>query len=506
MSVDQARFEHVCSMSREAMILQSSADTLEWDERTGMPIAAGDYRAQQVATLRAMTHRIRTDPAYGENLQRLMEQSSEEAPHGQPGATIRELYRDWDRDRKLPTELVQRASEATVRGQQSWDAARKADDFSMFRDTLSQIIAIKREIGQRYQEGTERTTYEALLDEYEPDAKVDDLQRMFDSLRVPLVELVNQIQDAPRRPDTSVIQRTFAVDKQRAFSHFVAEQIGFDFQRGRLDETSHPFCTTLGPHDCRILTRYDSRCLSSGLFGTMHEAGHGMYEQGLPPAWFGLPPGSYVSLGIHESQSRLWENQVGRSHAFWKWLYPLAQRSFAPQLDDVSLETFYFAVNAIEPSLIRVEADEATYNLHIIIRFDLERQLIEGSLSVDDLPDAWNQRYANDLGIRPPSDASGVLQDVHWSAGLIGYFPTYTLGNLAAAQLFETATQQLGDLDAMFAAGQFAELLSWLRERIHQHGRCYRGNELVELATGSALCADHLVRYLRSKLEPLYGI
>jgi len=286
----------------------------------------------------------------------------------------------------------------------------------------------------------------------------------------------------------------------------VAEKIGFDFDRGRLDETSHPFCTTLGPNDCRILTRYDPHWIPSGLFGTLHEAGHGMYEQGLRADWFGLPPGAYVSLGIHESQSRLWENQVGRSRPFWQWLFGQTQQAFAPQLDDVSIDTFHFAVNAIKPSLIRVEADEATYNLHIIIRFDLERQLVEGTLSVDDLPDAWNSRYQSDLGVCPSSAAEGVLQDVHWSAGLFGYFPTYTLGNLAAAQLFDAAQKQIGDLDQMLMRGEFRPLLDWLRERIHYFGKCYSGAELVERATGSPLSADSLIAYLKSKLQPLYGI
>lgn len=506
MPIDQSKFDLVCSKAREAMILQTSADTLEWDERTGMPIAAGEYRAQQVAYLRAMAHQIRTDPAYGDHLQGLLEASAGDPPHSQTAATIRELHRDWERDHKLPTNLVQRVSEASVRGQQSWDAAKKANDYSMFRSTLQNLLNIKREIGQRLREGTDRTSYEALMDEYEPNAKVSDLNNLFGTLREPLVELVKQIQEAPRQPDQGVLHRDFPISKQREFSHRVAELIGYDFRRGRLDETSHPFCTTLGPNDCRILTRYDPRCLSSGLFGTMHEAGHGIYEQGLATDWFGLPPGSYASLGIHESQSRLWENQVGRSRAFWQWLYPQTQATFAPELDTVSLDAFHFAINTVRPSLIRVEADEATYNLHIIIRFDLEQQLIEGTLSVDELPEVWNQRYASDLGVRPDSDANGVLQDVHWSAGLIGYFPTYALGNLVAAQLFAAAQQQLGDLDAMLARGDFAPLLTWLREKVHQQGRCLGSDELVEAATGAPLSADHLVQYLQSKLRPLYGI
>lgn len=506
MSASQERFDSVCAKAREAMVLHSTADTLEWDERTGMPIAAGDYRAQQISMLRALVHELRTDAGYGENLQQLVEDLKDEDPHEPRVATVQQLHRDWQRDCKLPTALVEQISQATVRGQQKWDAARQADDFSIFENTLENIVDLKREAGNRLSEGTNQSVYEALLDEYEPGAKVDEIQQVFDDLRTPLVQLIAAIRDAPKQPDTGILERTYCIDDQRDFSHYVAEQIGFDFDRGRLDETSHPFCTTLGPNDCRILTRYDPHWLPAGLFGTMHEAGHGMYEQGLRSDWFGLPPGSYASLGIHESQSRLWENQVGRSRAFWEWLYPQTSDTFQSQLEGVSLDAFYFAINMVRPSLIRVEADEATYNLHIIIRFDLERQLIDGSLSVKDLPEAWNTRYESDLGIRPPSDADGVLQDVHWSAGLIGYFPTYTLGNAAAAQLFAAASEQIGDLDELFARGEFRLLLDWLRERIHFDGQCYSGTELIERATGKPLNATDLVKYLQTKLEPLYGI
>jgi len=506
MSDFQSRFDSVCERAREAMRLQSAADTLEWDERTGMPHAGGEYRAGQVASLRSIVHGIRTSQEYGDDLQWLLGESENLDPHEDVRATVGLLHRDWERDRKLPSDLVQRTAEATVRGQQRWDAARRADDYGLFRDALDEILQLKREAGSLLSDGTDRSPYEALVDEYEPDARVEELQSVFDSVRKPLVELISQIGDAEKQPDSAAIEGIFPVQDQRDFSHCVAERIGFDFDRGRLDETSHPFCTTLGPHDCRILTRYDPHVLSPGLFGTMHEAGHGMYEQGLRSDWFGLPPGSFVSLGIHESQSRLWENQVGRSLPFWRWLYSETQQTFSPQLDGVSLETFHFAVNAVRPSLIRVEADEATYNLHIIIRFDLERQLIDGSLQVDALPEAWNERYESDLGIRPDSDANGVLQDVHWSAGLFGYFPTYTLGNLAAAQLFAAASEQIGELDEMFARGEFRPLLDWLRQRIHFHGRCYSGGELIEQACGAPLSAEPLIAYLTGKLRPLYGL
>lgn len=506
MVFDQSLFESVCDHARRAMLLQSTADTLEWDERTGLPVAAGPYRAEQISNLRAMTHDQRVDPRYGDQLRQLKEQIAGENPHSDVAATIGHLLRDHQRDCKLPSELVEQISRTTVRGQQAWDTARAADDFSLFRDTLQNIVELQREAGRRLAEGTDGSPYEALLEEYEPGARVQPLQEVFGAIRGPLVDLIAEIRDAPRQPPIDVLKQAFPLERQRDFSRRVARQVGFDFDRGRLDETSHPFCTTLGPSDIRILTRYDVNWMAGGLFGTLHEAGHGMYEQGLRQRWYGLPPGSCLSLGVHESQSRLWENQVGRSRPFWEGMYPHAQAAFAPVLDDVPLDDFHFAVNAIQPSLIRVEADEATYNLHIIIRFDLERQLIEGSLSVDDLPEAWDERYQQDLGIRPPSAADGVLQDVHWSAGLFGYFPTYTLGNLIGAQLFDAASETLGNLPAMLSRGEFSPLLQWLQENVHRHGRCYTSAELVERATGSPLSADHLLNYLRGKLGPLYGL
>ncbi|WP_231612472.1 carboxypeptidase M32 [Novipirellula galeiformis] len=504
--MNQEQFEFVCEHARGAMLLQTIADTLEWDERTGMPIAGGDYRATQVSTLRGMVHHRRTDAKYGETLQSLSENLVHEDPAGDVAATVRGLLRDWKRNHRLPQDLVERTSRATVKGQQRWDAARRADDFGMFQETLAEILDLKREAGQRIAEGTDRSAYEALLDEYEPDARVEPLNQVFRDLRVPLVELIESIREAPRQPNRSLLERDFPIAAQRDLSRFVAERVGFDFQAGRLDETSHPFCTTLGPRDCRILTRYDANWLPAGLLGTLHEAGHGMYEQGLRAEWFGLPPGSYCSLGIHESQSRLWENQVGRSRPFWQWLFERARSNFSPALDEVSLDELHFAINQIQPSLIRVEADEATYNLHIIIRFDLEQQLIAGTLSVKDLPEAWDARYRSDLGVCAPSAADGVLQDVHWSAGLIGYFPTYTLGNLASAQLFDAAEAELGGFEEMFSRGEFAPLLEWLRERIHHRGQCESGNDLVEKATGKPLSADSLMGYLSGKLRKLYRI
>ena len=499
-------FQSVCEIAREAALLESAADTLEWDERTGMPPEAGDYRAAQISKLRSMAHHKRAAAEYGDRLRKLAEATRSEDPHGEVGGTVRELFRLWQRDSKLPDDLVESIALASVRGQQSWDRARKANDFSMFRDALAGMLSLKREAAGRLAEGSDRSPYEALLDEYEPGASVTELDRLFAEIRGPLVDLISRARDAPAQPDVEVLKRRYPVDTQRRFCRETVERIGFDFRRGRLDETSHPFCTSLGPSDVRILTRYDERWFPGGFFGSLHEAGHGLYEQGLRADWFGLPPGMFASLGVHESQSRLWENQVGRSRDFWRWRFGEAQRAFAASLEDVSLEAFHFAINRVAPSLIRVEADEVTYNLHIIIRYDLERQLIAGELAVEDLPQAWNDRYESDLGIRPADDASGVLQDVHWGAGLFGYFPTYSLGNLIAAQLTAAAAEQLGELGGMFAAGEFEPLLEWLRRRVHRQGRCRNTPELVQDATGSPLAASHLIDELTGKVASVYQL
>jgi carboxypeptidase Taq len=325
-------------------------------------------------------------------------------------------------------------------------------------------------------------------------------------LREALVPLVAEIAESGKQPDVSIVARRYPVDVQEKFSKLASAAIGFDYARGRVDTTAHPFCTGLGPNDCRITTRYEERFFNSAFFGTLHEAGHGIYDQGLRAEWYGLPPGEAISLGIHESQSRMWENLVGRSRAFWRHFYPQAQKLFPEALSDVSLDAFYFAINDVRPSLVRVEADEATYNLHILIRFELEQALLADEIPIADVPAAWNDKYQEYLGIRPPSAADGVLQDVHWSAGLVGYFPTYSLGNLYASQFFETADRELGGLDEQFARGEFEPLKDWLGGKIHRHGQCYSAAELVEKVTGKTLSPAPLMAHLRAKLAPLYGL
>lgn len=501
---DQKTFDQLAQFTRETALLESVSYALEWDERTYMPTGGRAYRADQVTYLAGMAHRRRTDPQMGDWIAELQQSELASDRHSDAGATIHRIGRDFERACKLPQDLVEALSRATVVGQQRWEDARKANDFAAFLPALEEIIRLKIESAERLADGG--NLYDALLDEYEEDAKSEQLTEVFRNLRSELVPLVAAIRDSKTQPQTELLRRSFPVEAQRLFSKRAAEAVGFDFERGRLDETSHPFCTSLGPSDCRILTRYDEHWFPGALYGTLHEAGHGIYDQGLRGDQFGLPPGTYVSLGIHESQSRMWENMVGRSLPFCQHFYGELQRSFPAALSDVDVDAFHFAVNTVAPSLIRVEADEVTYNLHIIIRFELEQMLISGQLQPKDLPEAWNQKYEEYLGITPPDNADGVLQDVHWSAGLIGYFPTYTLGNLFAAQLFDAAGDELGDLNAMFARGEFRPLREWLNENIHRHGRVYSPNELIQRATGKPISSAPLVNYLKQKFGQLYAL
>ncbi|MCA9214803.1 MAG: carboxypeptidase M32 [Planctomycetales bacterium] len=497
MSTLQSIKEHLAETARYESILS----LLHWDQQTYIPAKAHDYRAEQVTTLSGLIHRRSTDPKLGEWLDEAAEIGDDSI---QVAAVIRHAKRDFDRATKLPAELVEELARCTSKAHQVWVESRAANDFAIFQPMLEQVVSLKQQQADAI--GFDECRYDALLDEFEPDMRTSEVCPLLERLRSELVPLVNAIMDSGKTAPANILERTYPVDAQARFGKEAAAAIGFDFQRGRIDVTHHPFCTELGPHDCRILTRYDEKFFSSAFFGTLHEAGHGMYQQGLPADWYGTGPGKYVSLGVHESQSRLWENQVGRSRAFWQHFFSIANSYFPTALDGVSLDDWYWAVNDVRPSLIRVEADEATYNLHIIVRFEIEQELIDGSLAACDAPDAWNARYEKYLGITPDSDANGILQDVHWSEGLFGYFPTYSLGNLYSAQLFEKANEELGSLEEQFSAGEFTPLLKWLQDNVHGKGSCYSAKELVERATGTALSHDALMRHLADKLNPLYRI
>jgi carboxypeptidase Taq len=499
-----AAFEELCSLAREAALVESVEAALGWDERTYMPPAAGEYRAEQMTFLSGLAHKKRTSPRLGELLHHLAASNLAKDPHSNAGATIHELKRQYDKRVKLPQSLVEELTRASVLGQQAWVKARQDNDFKALAPHAEKLFHLKRQQAECL--GYKDNAYDALLDDFEPDAKTADVATVLHRLRSELVPLVQAIMQSGRTAPVEILQREFPAAAQEAFGKAAAAAIGFDFTRGRLDITHHPFCSGMGPHDCRITTRYDERFFNSAFFGILHEAGHGIYDQGLRPDQFGLPPGNYVSLGIHESQSRMWENLVGRSRAFWQHFFPQLQGAFPAAVGDVKPDDFFRAINHVAPSLIRVEADEATYNLHIIIRFELEQALLSQDLAVGDLPGAWREKYQQYLGIEPATDADGCLQDIHWSAALIGYFPTYSLGNLYAAQFFEQADRDLGGLARLFARGEFDPLKSWLNEMIHHRGQCYTAAELVQLITGQPLSHAPLIRHLRGKLGPLYGI
>jgi carboxypeptidase Taq len=494
-------FRRLCRHLRETARLQSIQALLEWDQQTYMPAEASDYRAEQLACLTSMIHSRQTDPQLKDWLDELSE-SPQTDPHSDMGATVRVVRREFLKESKKPARLVEELTRCTSLAQQIWIEARKDNDFGKFAPMLEQVIKLRCEEADAV--GYVEDRYDAMIDDYEHDARASQIGPILDNLRDELVPLVQTATGSGKSAPNGILHGSFPIPQQEAFCRSVASAIGFDFERGRLDVTHHPFCSEVGPHDCRITTRYDEHFLPSALYSVLHEAGHGMYEQGLRSDWYGLPPGKSGSLGVHESQSRLWENQVGRSRPFWQHFLPRLQRHFAISPHEFSLDDWVWAVNEVRPSLIRVEADETTYNLHIIVRFELEQELVSGRLTVADLPAAWNERYEKYLGLRPSKDSEGVLQDIHWSAGLIGYFPTYTLGNLYAAQLFEAAEKDLGGLDGQFAAGEFAPLLKWLRTNIHRHGQLYPSSDLISHVTGQVPGHQALIRHLQSKVDLFY--
>ncbi len=384
-------------------------------------------------------------------------------------------------------------------------AARKDADFAKFLPWLEKLIALKREEAAAIGSPT-GVAYDALLDDYEPGMTAAEIAAVFAPLREALVPLVAAIQAAGRKPRTEIVERHYPVTAQQVFVEAAARRIGFDFEQGRIDRSAHPFCSGFGPGDCRLTTRYHDHHFNSAFFGVLHEAGHGIYDQGLRTDAFGLACGQACSLGIHESQSRMWENFVGRGLDFWTYFYPSAQQAYPVALGEVSLADFHFAINDVRPSLIRVEADEVTYNLHIMLRFELEQQLMAGSLEAADVPTAWNETFQRYFGMTPPDDAKGCLQDIHWAAGLMGYFPTYALGNMYAAQFFATAEREIGPLGPQFAQGEFQPLKDWLNAKIHRHGKRYPANRLVEVVTGAPLSHVPLMKHLTEKFTALYEL
>ena len=489
---------------KEIALLGTSASVLHWDQETYMPPKGAETRGNQVSLLARLAHEQFTDKRIGEWLGEVESSDLVKDKQSDAAVNIRELRRSYDRATKIPATLVAEISKTAVLGHVAWIDARKESNYGKFKPWLGKMLDLRKQEAECV--GYKTVIYDALLDEYEPHETTENLKRVFESLRDPLIDLVGRIKSSPKKAPVEILERKYPAAAQEMFAREAAKAVGFNFDAGRLDISVHPFCTDFSPHDVRMTTRYDEHYFGDAFFGVLHETGHGLYGQGLPIEHCGTPLGEPISLGIHESQSRLWENLVGRSRAFWQHFYPKAQVTFAQQLKDVTPQQWYFAINDVRPSFIRTESDEATYNLHILLRFEMEQAMLSGDLGVDDVPAAWNERMQKYFGLTPPDDAKGALQDTHWSGGAFGYFPTYTLGNLYAAQFFQQAHKDLGDLDAQFARGEFQTLLTWLRQNIHRHGKRYTARELVQKITGRDLSAEPLLNHLRRKAAELYDV
>ena len=478
---------------REVAVIHSAAAAIGWDQETYLPPAAESYRAQQLAWLSSRAHELATSDAWKKNLEAA--EASDAGNDWKLTANLRELRREFDRATKLPVELVARDTVASSLAKSAWADARERSDFASFAPHLETLLGIAREKADLW--GYANEPYDALLEGYERGTSTAAVADLFDAMRPAVRDIAacaveNSATHAPSLPGGP-----YPIAAQQRFNAQVAASIGFDFNAGRIDTTTHPFCTTLGPRDVRLTTRYEEADFTSSLFGVLHEAGHGLYEQGLPADDFGLPSGTAVSLGIHESQSRLWENHVGRSRVFWEHWYPAAQEHF-PQLVGFPLEKFLRYLWRAEYSPIRVEADEATYDLHILLRFQLERRMVSGSLAVADVPAAWNEGFRELFGFAPKDDRHGCLQDIHWSMGGLGYFATYTLGNINSAQLFAAARNDASVASAIDRA-DFLPLLAWLRKSVHCFGATLDPAALIAQATGSAPSTDAYLAHLKSR-------
>lgn len=499
----QEKLETLKAKLKTVQDINHAASVLGWDQQTYMPPGGAAARAEQLSTLSKLSHELFTADTIGELLADLAEAGF--AYDSDDASLVRVVQRDYDKARKLPPPLVEEMSRTFSLGQQVWTKARAEKDFSQFQETLAKIVDLNIRAAEAY--GYEESIYDALLDQYEPGMKASDVEAVFDTLKAQLVPLVQAIAENKDAVDASVLQQNFDEQAQWDFGLLPLQAIGYDMNRGRQDKSAHPFTTNFSINDVRITTRVRKDRVASALFGTLHEGGHALYEQNSDPALEGTMLAGGTSLGMHESQSRLWENVVGRSREFWQFYYPKLQAFFPSQLGSISLEDFYRAINKAEPSCVRVEADEVTYNLHIFLRFELEQALLKQELAVADLPDAWNSKMETYLGLTPPDAATGVLQDIHWAGGMMGYFPTYTLGNILSLQFYNKSLKDIPDLPNRYTRGEFGALLEWFKTHIHRHGRKFTANELIERVTGDdGIRAEPYLSYVKQKYSEIYGL
>ncbi len=504
MARKSATLESLRERVAEIDALERALNLLSWDQSTYMPDGGAAARGRQIAVLTKIKQERASDPELGRLIDAAEKATARLSADNNSAALVRKARHDFERANKVPPAFWAEI-EALHSGLYSiWAKARPANDFNAVRDGLARNIDVSRRFAEYHAPFAH--VMDPLIAETDAGVTVAMVDAEFGRLRRELVPLVNAVTAQPRADDRALKQR-FPLKKQWKFGLAVIKRYGYDFERGRQDTTPHPFEVSMGVGDVRITTRFQEHDLADGLFSTLHESGHAMYEQGIDTALDGTPLADGASAAIHESQSRLWENLVGRGRPFWRFFYPKLQRMFGPQLKDTPFETFYRAINKVERSLIRTDADELTYNLHVLIRFDLERQLLEGALDVKDLPEAWRARYASDIGIAPSDDKDGCLQDVHWYSGFVGgAFQGYTLGNILSVQFYEQALQAHPDLEAQFEAGRFATLRKWLTRNIYRHGSKYTAPDLIRRVTGRGLDSGPYLRYLNDKYRPLYGL
>jgi len=484
--------------------LRNTLQLLQWDQQTMMPPRGAELRADEIATVQRLLHDRFVSAQTGRLLDDAEEECRDLPPDSDDARLIIVVRRRWEKARRVPSDLAAELAKAASVGQEAWVDARARSDFAAFLPHLRRGLELKRRYVDCF-EGYD-SAYDVLLDDFEPGLRSADVKVLFDELKAELVPLIAAVAERADAVDDSCLHGTFPLEGQRALVLDVVSRMGFDPAGWRLDDTVHPFASGLGSSDVRITTRWDEAFLPMGLYGAMHECGHGLYEAGIDPSLRRTPLGSGEALGLHESQSRMWENMVGRGRPFADYLAPRIAEVFGGPLSGLEPDPYYRAVNRVHPSFIRVEADEATYGLHIILRFELEQEMIEGRVALEDLPEVWNERFLRYFGLEVPNDAQGVLQDVHWAAGLVGYFPTYAIGNLVAGQLWERVRADLPDLDAQMSAGELAALREWLREHVHRHGSKWGAREVLERVTGAPLAVAPFMSYLKGKVGAVYGL
>ena len=487
----------------EVVDLRNVSQVLGWDQQTYMPPGSSEDRGYHLATIDQLAHVKFTSDEVGKLLDELEPWTAQLDPDSDEARLVKVTRREYDKLIKVPSDMVMEFSQITTAAFSVWQEARAQSNFAMFQPHLEKVVDWRRRYAALF--APYDHVYDPLLDDFEPGMKTADVKAIFDTLRPQQVALIQAISESPQ-VDNSFLHQSFDEEKQWDFGVEAATKFGYDWDRGRQDKSAHPFTTSFGINDVRITTRFMPNYFSSAFFSTAHETGHALYDLGIDPALARTPLAGGTSLAVHESQSRMWENLVGRSLPFWEGFYPRLQEYFPDQLGNVSLESFYKGINRVQPSLIRVEADEATYNLHIMLRLEIEIALMEGSLDVKDLPEVWNARMQEYLGQTPPNDTQGVLQDVHWSIGYLGYFSTYALGNLVSVQLWERINAEIPDLSEQIRRGEFSALLGWLREKIHRHGAKFEPQELAERITGSKIDPAPYMRYLTTKYNQIYGL